>query len=96
MTLTATAREQAHECEAWWRKNRDATELFSEELLSVIERLETMPTVGTFFRYVDGMPVRRTLMPRTATHVYYSVDSGAARVLILAVWGARKGHGPRL
>jgi hypothetical protein len=52
VTLTAVAREQANECEAWWRANRDAADLFSEELLSVIERLE--------------------------------------------IWGARKGHGPRL
>ncbi len=96
MTLTAEAREQANECEAWWRAHRDATELFAEELLAVIERLERMPTVGTFFRYINGLPVRRTLMPRTATHVYYSVDAATGSVLILGVWGARKRRDPRL
>jgi hypothetical protein len=36
------------------------------------------------------------LLPKTGTHVYYSVDEDADLVTVLAVWGAPKGRGPKL
>jgi hypothetical protein len=45
---------------------------------------------------LDGLPVRRVLLRKTRTHVYYSVDEDAELVTVLAVWGAPKGRGPKL
>ena len=45
---------------------------------------------------LDGLSVRRVLLPKTGTHVYYSVDEDADLVTVVAVWGAPKGRGPKL
>lgn len=37
-------------------------------------------------------PVRRVLLPKTETHVFYAVRDGEA--VILSVWGVRRKHGP--
>ena len=36
------------------------------------------------------------LMPRTQYHVYYVVRAEDRRVLVHAVWHAKRGHGPQL
>jgi hypothetical protein len=48
------------------------------------------------YTVLDGLPVRRVLLRKTRTHVYYPVDHDAELVKILAVWGAPKGRGPKL
>jgi plasmid stabilization system protein ParE len=47
------------------------------------------------YRVVRGREQRRLLMPKTARHIYYRLD-GPERILILSVWGARRGRGPKL
>jgi hypothetical protein len=59
-------------------------------------RLYAGPNIGSVYTVVDGVPVRRVLLRKTKTHVYYSVDDDAERVKVLAVWGAPKGRGPKL
>jgi hypothetical protein len=48
--------------------------------------------------YVErrGVVVRRVLLPKTHNHVYYETDRENGVVMILAVWGAPKGRGPKL
>jgi hypothetical protein len=48
------------------------------------------------YTVLDGLPVRRVLLRKTNTHVYYSVDGDAELVKVLTVWGAPKGRGPKL
>lgn len=54
------------------------------------------PNTGSMYTVLDGLPVRRVLLRKTKTHVYYSVDDDAELVKVLAVWGAPKGRGPKL
>src|SRR5262249_46031929 len=39
-------------------------------------------------------PVRRILLPETETHIYHARIGDD--VAVLAIWGARRGRGPRL
>jgi hypothetical protein len=81
----------------WWTKNRpSAPTLFDEELRLAIERLKESSTIGLVYETVNGEIVRRMLLPRTAQHLYYAVDSSTGVVLVHAVWGARRGRGPKL
>ena len=48
------------------------------------------------YTVLEGLPVRRVRLPKTRTHVYYSIDDDHGVVLVLAVWGAPKGRGPFL
>ena len=81
---------------AWWRKNRpSAPMLFDDELHDAIEALEAQPTIGSVYRTVEGEVMRRLLLPRSAQHVYYAADEASGILIVHAVWGARRGRGPR-
>jgi len=64
-------------------------------LLQVIELLENNPEVGSMYdaKRFSG-PVRRVLMKKTERHVYYGHLGDD--LIVLAVWGARRGKGPKL
>jgi plasmid stabilization system protein ParE len=97
LAFTPEAQEQADECDAWWREHRTATrELFAHELAGIKALLLDAPHIGSIYTVLDGLPVRRVLLPKTSTHVYYSIDAERSVVMVLAVWGAPKGRGPRL
>jgi hypothetical protein len=36
------------------------------------------------------------LLPKTRNHVYFEVDAERDLVIVLALWGAPRGRGPRL
>jgi plasmid stabilization system protein ParE len=79
----------------WWNEHRDAKTLFEEELAHALLQIRTDPKLGRVYRVVRDQEQRRILMPKTARHVYYRID-GPERILILAVWGARRRRGPQL
>jgi hypothetical protein len=35
-------------------------------------------------------------LPKTEQHVYYALDEQAEVVMVLTIWGARRGRGPKL
>lgn len=81
----------------WWRVNRPAAPtLFLEELEGAFELLSAAPDVGRRYRHRWIPGLRRLLLPATKHHVYYVHDEEADVVIVLAVWGAVRGHGPRL
>lgn len=81
----------------WWRENRPAAPtLFDDELHTVIERLKMQPTLGLVYKEVGGKIVLRTLLPKSAQHVYYVVDDERGVIVIYTVWGARRGRPPKL
>ncbi|MCL2776766.1 MAG: type II toxin-antitoxin system RelE/ParE family toxin [Polyangiaceae bacterium] len=81
----------------WWRKNRPAAPtLFDDELQAAIEQLKVHPTLGLEYECIDGKTVRRILLPASAQHVYYVVDSEREVIVIYTVWGARRGRTPKL
>ena len=95
--LTAPARQQADRIDRWWRENRPAArDLFARELAEARALLAATPEADSPYAERQGVLVRRVLLPRSQQHVYYEVDRENDLVMILAVWGAPRGRGPRL
>ena len=95
--LAAPARKQADRIDRWWRENRSAVgDLFARELAEARRLLESSPEIGTPFLARHPNIVRRVLLPKTKNHVYYIFDRIENIVIIVAVWGAPKGRGPKL
>jgi plasmid stabilization system protein ParE len=94
--VSARARREADRAESWWRANRlNSADLFTRELLDVLDRLRESPNFGTLYEAARfEAPVRRILMPKTESHVYHARLGD--EVVILAVWGARRRRGPKL
>lgn len=91
--LSAEAQAQAERIDAWWRENRPAAaNLFAEELETALRTLAETPAVT--LRYAPRPDVRRLLLRRTRHHLY--VIEEPSRVLVVAVWSAHRGRGPRL
>lgn len=92
--LTSRAKREATRAHAWWRENRPAaSELFLTELSEAFELLITAPLVGAPYGSHDGVLVRRVLLVRSGFYLYYQVDDRGA--LVLSVWAASRGRGPR-
>ena len=97
VVFTPEAERQADEMESWWRRHRPkAPGLFAGELAEGCRLIATMPTLGATYETKSGSVVRRVLMPKTRTHVYFNVDEERDVVIVLAVWGAPRRRGPRL
>ena len=93
--LHAAAAQQAEAIQAWWPEHRDAASgLFATELAAAIARLAETPELGAPYAARTG--VRRLLLQRTRYHVYYRLDVAPERLVVLAIWRAMRGHGPRL
>lgn len=94
--VSSRAQREADRHDAWWRANRPgAPDLLIRELLHVLELLEGNPNLGAPYdaKHFEA-PVRRVLMKKTERHVYYGHLGD--ELIILAVWGARRGRGPKL
>ena len=74
--------------------NRDHTEVFSEELEHALKIVAALPGAGTLYAQSPVPGVRRVYLRRIDAHLYYTFDD--ERVLVRALWGARRERGPRL
>ena len=93
--LSPRALSEAERLKTWWQKNRPtAPDLFDEEMAAAIEQIGAAPALGAIYPSSFGRTVRRRLMPRTHNHVYYLVRE--SEVVVLSVWGAPRGKGPKL
>jgi plasmid stabilization system protein ParE len=91
--LSEEAEAHVLEIDAWWRDNRQAEDLFTDELEETLAMLGETPTLGT--KYECRRPgVHRLLLQRTHYHLYFVREPD--RIYILAVWSAFRGRGPRL
>ena len=92
--LSEEAEEQVRAIDAWWRQNRRAApDLFLTELEDALSRLEEIPGLGS--RYIAGSQhVRRLLLRRSHYHLY--IEDRLDDLLVVAVWNAYRGRGPRL
>jgi len=87
--------EQLLEAEEWWRQNRDkAPDLLATEFEEGIELLRRTPDAGAAYPNQELPDARRFLLRRTRFHVYYVVRDES--LVVVAVWSAIRGHGPRL
>jgi hypothetical protein len=94
--FSAEAEAQVLDIDAWWRSQRRSSPgLFEAELDATLERVLFSPKLGMVYeqRDVDDT-VYRVLMQRTRHHIYYVLRGEV--IFVVSVWGATKGHGPKL
>jgi plasmid stabilization system protein ParE len=92
--LTPRALREAKRLKTWWLQNRDAVELFDEEMRTALESIERTPTIGGVYSAGRSIIVRRLLMPKTHNHIYYATTED--EIVVLSVWGAPRERGPKL
>jgi plasmid stabilization system protein ParE len=93
---TARATRDIERTAAWWRDTREVgAEGFLTEFQTFAELVAANPEIGQRYGYRGDRLIRRWLLPRAQVHVYYTVDLAAAVITVHAVWGARRGRGPR-
>lgn len=93
--LLAEAQRRFEAEDEWWRENRDAKELFTDELEQALQRLAADPTIGQAYRLRRGKLIQRVLLTKTRCHVYYFYDRENVLIEVHTIWGARKERGPR-
>jgi plasmid stabilization system protein ParE len=92
--LSDEALAQVNEIDEWWRLNRPkAPDLFTRELEQTLAALESTPTLGVAYG-AGSKTVRRLLLHRTHYHLYFAEQGDA--LVVIAVWNAFRGSGPRL
>lgn len=94
--LAEPAQREARRMQRWWKANRPkAPKLFATELADARRRIADKPDIGQVYAVrAGGVIVRRVLMPKTRTHVFYEVWEHEGVAMIVALWGATKEHGP--
>ena len=91
------ARRRARIVAQWWRAHRPGVlYLFDDELKEAREALAVTPKLGTIYHRTGPDLIYRVLLPKTEQHLYYSIDDEAEVVMVLTIWGARRGRGPKL
>ena len=92
VVFTATARRHILRERDWWVGNREHVDAFASDLDRALEVVATLPGVSSSYKRIPGM--RRIFLERIGVHVYFTFDGD--RVVVRAVWGARRRRGPRL
>jgi len=92
--FTATAQEHVRREKAWWSANRDHPNVFTEELEQALRIIAALPGAGPLYPQSPVPGVRRMYLRRVDAHLYYTFDD--ARVIVRALWGARRERGPRI
>ena len=97
VVFAATADQQLVKRRGWWRKHRDkAPNLFDEELAATCLDLAGQADAFPVHSGRRSRIIRRCLLPKTRTHLFFVVDEQKDEVTILAVWGAVRKSGPPL
>lgn len=92
--FTATAQRHVRHEKQWWLENRIHTEIFGAEFEEALRIVALLPGAGTPYPQAGVHGLRRLYLPRVASHLYYTFDE--KEVIVRALWGARRGRGPRL
>ena len=97
LRISRRARSQIERIQAWWVENRPASPaLFLDELAATERRLRAAPELGAVYTEGKGGVVRRVVLPKTQHHIYYRIDLEGTELMVLVVWGARRGRLPKL
>jgi plasmid stabilization system protein ParE len=73
--FTPRALAEAKRRKTWWLKNRPAAPALLElELEAALSTLMTTPIMGKVYNVDVGVSVRRVLLKRTASHVYFGLN----------------------
>ena len=92
--FTETAASHIERERAWWVGNRDHQDAFATELENTVQILALLPGAGTPYPHGGVADLRRLYLRKLACHLYYTFDDDI--VIIRALWGARREHGPLL
>jgi plasmid stabilization system protein ParE len=92
--FTATAQQHVRREKTWWLENRTHTEIFAAELEAALRIVARLPGAGTLYPGSPIAGVRRVYLTKVACHLYYTFDDD--EVVVRALWGARRGHGPTI
>ena len=92
--FTSTARRHVQREKEWWLANRDHVDVFAEELEQALKIVAILPGAGTPYARSPVAGVRRVYLRRVGAHLYDTFDD--REVIIRALWGARRGRGPKL
>jgi plasmid stabilization system protein ParE len=95
LRLAPRALAEAKRKKTWWQRNRPATpDLFEDEFNVTVRSIQATPSLGAVYPSHFDIAIRRVLMTKTKNHVYFTVRD--EEVVILSVWGAARGRGPKL
>ena len=70
--------------------------VFLDELDNVERLLRFNPELGMVHAVQRSGAIRRILLEKTAYHLYYRYNPRHGELVVLAVWGATRGHTPKL
>jgi plasmid stabilization system protein ParE len=93
--VSRRARREIERINRWWVEHRDTRDLFVRELAEAEVGLRAAPQ-GEIWRQRGVGVIRRWLLPKTGYHLYYRYDAEKNYLLVVAVWGATRGRGPKL
>ncbi len=88
------AKRELKRLDKWWRANRDDEDIFIDEFESMARVIREQPNLGRRYYGASEDDVLRVLMATKRCHIYYAVNED--EVVILSVWGAVRGRGPKL
>jgi hypothetical protein len=94
--IGARAGAQVERERRWWRANRDYPDLFDQEYEQTLHQLQVMPQVGTPCPTEKRPHLLRVLLPKTANHIYYTIERKQTLIVVHSFWGARRRHPPKL
>ena len=91
--FTATAQRHVRREKAWWIENRIHQTVFVAEFEEALRVIAILPGAGTAYPQGGITGLRRLYVQKVASHLYYTFDE--RDVIVRALWGARREHGPR-
>jgi plasmid stabilization system protein ParE len=95
LQITGLAAQHIRAAEQWWRINRTAaSNAVRQELERAFALITAQPRIGSFATNVKLAGVRRIFLPIITYHLYYHVLPSGDIVEVVALWHARRGHGP--
>jgi plasmid stabilization system protein ParE len=95
--ISRRARWQIEKIHAWWTDNRPAARsLFLDELGRAERLLRENPELGIVYVAHKSGAIRRVLLIESEYHLYYRYVPSRSEILVVAIWGAARGRGPRL
>ena len=83
------ALEQIRAVHDWWRIHQPgAPELLREELAATLEMIRSSPHAAKVYQFSPIPGLRRSLMPRTRYHLYFTFHEERALIFVHAIWHA--------
>lgn len=92
MFVVVSPRAERHleAADRWWRANRERSQAIREEIGEIVGLLVRSPYLGKAVENPRTPGVRRFYLERIDYHLFYRVDDKRARIVLMALWHARR------